>query len=500
LEKTGAHSSHGKQEQYQQNLCTSNSTSSTAATYARPLQKQQQQNNSKQSTSMPPHGLVRIFGDDSQQLSPSHTPITTESKPTCTSSNHSTGGTTLNTTLQNHIQPQQIRRPNVLLLKNTTSVSTNKFDANRPLPDPPRSSDTVAGRHRNRDDPRRRRRRQHNQPPTTTKQRQEAKQDINNVRCPGVVSPAWPSSSSFRSPISVGSFVSESSPPSSLSSSGSTDAGGTTTSNNNYNTTTASSSSDDSFGCTTTEDGGGIDRMDTEDLDTAVSSVAISSVHHRYRQQQHLLLHQWSPSTTANSSPVRRSSSFRSPLSAGDNTAASSSSLRSPPIIGHTATTSIGGTQSLNRRHVRPANTTSGAGSSSSRRRRRRQQQQQQNNPVIAGNSTPPSGDIPDVIGIMNTASNISTEKHESPSSSPWKKHQQQQQRRQITSKDQGTGGGVVGPDFTDEIRRILLLDHHRGNVRQQRGPFNEEVQVNKHCDDYNDGKEYVLIYIFRNK
>ncbi|XP_025196837.1 uncharacterized protein LOC112595752 [Melanaphis sacchari] len=472
-----------KQEQYQQNRCTSNSTSSTAATYARPLQKQQQQNSQQSiSVSVPPHGLVRIFGDDSGQLSPSHTPITTESKPTCTSSNHTTGGTTLNTTLHNHLQSQQIRRPNVLLLKNTTSVSTNKFDANRPLPDPPRSSDTVAGRHRNRDDPRRRRRRQHNQPPTITKQRQ----DINNDQCSGVVSPAWPSSSSFRSPISVGSFISESSPPSSLSSSGSTDAGGTTTSNNNYNTTT--SSSDDSFGCTTTEDGGGIDRIDTEDLDTAVSSVAISSVHHRYRQQQHLLLHQWSPTTTANSSPVRRSSSFRSPLSAGDNTAASSSSLRSPPIIGNPATACIGGTQSLNRRHVRPANTTPGAGSSSSRRRRRRQQQQ---NLVIAGNSTPPSGDKLDVIGVMNTTSNVSTEKYESPSSSPWKK---QQQRRQILNKDQGTGGGVVGPDFTDEIRRILLLDHHRGNVRQQqRSPFKEEkVQVNKHSDDYNKCKDKV--------
>lgn len=476
-----SHSSNGKSEQYQQTRCASNSTASTAATYARPLQKQQHP-----STLTPvPHGLVRIFGD-SQHLSPPNTPTTTEAKPTCASSNHSTGGTNVNTTLQNHQQPQQVRRPNVLLLKNTTSTSTNKFDANRPLPDPPRSSDTVAGRHRNRDDPRRRRRRQHNQPPTVTKQ------DINNDRCPGVVSPAWPSSSSFRSPISVGSFVSVSSPPSSLSSSGSTDAGGTTTSNNNYNTTTTASSSDDSYGCTTTEDCAGIDRVDTENVGTAASSIPISSVQHRYRQQQHLLLHQWSPSTTANSSPVRRSSSFRSPLSAGDNTVASSSSLRSPPIVGHTITTNFGGTQSLNRRHVRSANTTTGAGSSSSRRRRRRQQQQ--NNGAIAGNSTPPAGVIPDVIGIMNTTSNVSTEKSESSSSSPWKKHQQQHQRRQVTSKDQSTGGVVVGPDFTDEIRRILLLDQHRGNVRQQQGGLfkEEEIQVNKHSDDYTEGKDGV--------
>lgn len=460
-----------------QSRCASNSTTTTAATYARPLQKQQHP-----STLAPvPHGLVQIFGD-SQHLSPSNTPTTTEAKPT--SSNHSAGGTILNTALHNHQQPQQVRRPNVLLLKNTTSASTNKFDANRPLPDPPRSSDTVAGRHRNRDDPRRRRRRQHNQPPTITKQQQEAKQDIKNDHCLGVVSPAWPSSSSFRSPISVGSFVSVSSPPSSLSSSSSTDAGGTTTSNNNYNTTTTASSSDDSYGCTTTEDCAGIDRVDTENVGTAAPSVAISSAHHRYRQQQQLLLHQWSPSTTANSSPVKRSSSFRSPLSAGDNTAASSSSLRSPPIVGHTTTTNFGGTQSLNRRHVRSANTTSGAGSSSSRRRRRRQQQQ--NNTAIAGNSTPPAGVIPDVVGIMNTTSNVSTEKYESSSSSPWKK---QQQRRQITTKDQGTGGGVVGPDFTDEIRRILLLDQHRGNVRQQQGgPFKEEgMQVNRHSTDNKD-------------
>lgn len=412
--------------------------------------------------------------------------MTTNDKPTCTSTKNSTGETTLTTTLQNHQQPHQLRRPNVLLLKNTTSSTTNKFDANRPLPDPPRSSDTVAGRHRNRDDPRRRRRRQHNQPLTMTKQL-ETKQDINNDKCPVVGTPAWPSSSSFRSPISVGSFISMSSPPSSLSSSGSTDAGGTTTSNNNYNTTTTASSSDDSFGCTTTEDGGGIDRVDPEDLDTAASSVAILSVHHRYRQQQHLMLHQWSPSTTANSSPVRRSSSFRSPLSVGDNTVASSSSLRSPPIVGHTNTTSFGGTQSLNRRHVRPANTTTGASSSSSRRRRRRQPQQ--NNTAVAGNSISPACVIPDDISIMNTNSNVLTEKYESPPSSPWKKHQQ---RRQLMIKDQGTGGGVVGPDFTDEIRRILLLDHNRGNVgQQQQGPFKEEdLQVNKHCDDYTEGKK----------
>lgn len=448
-------------------------TATTAATYARPLQKQVHP-----STLVPvPHGLVRIFGD-SQHISPPNTPTTTEAQPT--SSNHSTGGTNLNTALHNPQQSQQVRRPNVLLLKNTTSISTNKFDANRPLPDPPRSSDTVAGRHRNRDDPRRRRRRQHNQPPTMTKQQQETKQDVNNDHCLGMVSPAWPSSSSFRSPISVGSFVSVSSPPSSLSSSSSTDAGGTTTSNNNYNTTTTPSSSDDSYGCTTTEDCAAIDRVDTENLDTAASSVAISAVHLRYQQQQQLL-HQWSPSTTANSSPVRRSSSFRSPLSAGDNTAASSSSLRSPPIVGHTTTTNFGGTQSLNRRHVRSANTTSCAGSNSSRRRRRRQQQQ--NNTAITGNPTPPAGVITDVVGIMNTTSNVSTEKYESLSSSPWKK---QQQRRQVISKDQVTGGGVVGPDFTDEIRRILLLDQHRGNVRlQQRGPIKEEeVQVNKHSTD----------------
>jgi len=43
-----------------------------------------------------------------------------------------------------------------------------------------------------------------------------------------------------------------------------------------------------------------------------------------------------------------------------------------------------------------------------------------------------------------------------------------------------------VGPDFTDEIRRILLLDQHRGNVRQQQGgPFKEEgMQVNRHSTD----------------
>lgn len=468
----------------------------SVVTYARPLQKHQKNSqHSSQSCSAPvPKGLVRIFGEDSQQPVPAINALTTttaipNSKATCTS--NSTTGSITNDPHDHHYQQQsQARRPTMLPLVNTAMAATptKNFDADRPLPAPPRSSDTVAGRQRHHHDPRKRRRQQHNQPPTMAVQQQQHQQDkqhwvrsdINDDRCPA----AWPSSS-FRSPISAGSLISVSSPASSLSSSdGSTDAGGTTTSHNNYNTTTTTSSSDESFGRTATEDGGGIDRADTEGFDTAASSVAVSPINHRYRQQhqQHLLLRQWSPSTTANSSPVRRSSSFRSPLSGGDITAASSSSLKSPPMAGLVSNT-CGGTQSLNRRRIRSTNITAVGGGSSSRRRRRRLQHQN-NAEMAGGQSTPPTTVVPDAV--CNTANmSVNTENYGSPTSTHWKKHQQQQ-RRQVTNKDQGTGGTTAGPDFTDEIRRILLLDHHRGNVRQQQQFGEKEVQVNIHSDGFN--------------
>lgn len=488
ISPAGSQLSHDNQ---QPNRCPPETNSKTTAIYARPLQHQKQNNNKPSSVTVVPRGLVKIFGDDPKQISPQHTPTTSKSKPIC-ALNHSTSETVLST--KSTAQQQQPRRPNVLLLSNTATetapIASRNFDADRPLPAPPRSSDTVAGRQRHHHDPRRRRR-HHNQSQVIDKhqletQQQHARSDINNDRCPVVVSAAWPSSSSFRSPISAGSFIGMSSPPSSLSSSGSTDAGGTTTSNNNYNTTTTASSSDESFGRTGTEDGGGIDRVDIEDFDTAASSIALSPIHHRYRQQQHLLLRQWSPSTTANSSPVKRSSSFRSPLSCGDNTAVSSSSLKSPLIVGNAITTGFSGTQSLNRRRINPANPTTGGVSSSSRRRRRRQQQQQQNHTPNTEQSISPG--VPDATGVLTDTVMMPAEQFESPVPSPWKKHQQQQQpqqRRQVTSKEQGSGSAVVGADFTDEIRRILLLDHHRGNVRQQqRGLCEEkEVQVNKHRD-----------------
>lgn len=486
----------------------SQNRSTTEVTYARPLQKQQQPKIDKPSpnTCSSPNGH-RVYsptlGDDSQQPSSQHTPTTNNLKPLCTS-NHTTADVVTATTKVPHIQQQQkVCRPTVLDLVNTTTgkLASKNFDPDRPLPAPPRSSDTVAGRQRHHHDPRRRRRQQqHDELPIMTKQQeQQQKQgrpEIVNDRCAAVV--AWPSASSFRSPISAGSFVSMSS----LSSSGSTDAGNTTTSNNNYNTTTTASSSDDSY--SRTEDDIEVGRVDIEDFDTAASSAAVSPVHYRYRpqqqqqqpqQQQHLLLRQWSPSTTTNSSPVRRSSSFRSPLSA--NTGASSSSLRSPPVVGHSNTTTagIGGTQSLNRRRLRPANASTGGGAGNSGRRRRRRQQQQQNNIVMTGQSTPPSNFISDIDGLVTTttAATVATEKYESPPSSPWKKHQQQQQRRQVSGKEQGTVGTVTSPDFTNEIRRILLLDHHRGNVRQQQNGIvgeDDQVQVNKHHDDSKSGKK----------
>lgn len=474
----------------QQNRYTPETTAKTTAIYARPLQHQQQNNNKQSSITAVPRGLVKIFGDEPKQISPQHTPTTSKSTPIC-ASNQSTNETIFSTK-NIPLQIQQPRRPNVLLLSNTAKetvpIASKNFDADRPLPAPPRSSDTVAGRQRHHHDPRRRQR-HHNQSQMMEKHQQETQQllaqsDINNDRCPVVVSAAWPSSSSFRSPISAGSFIGMSSPPSSLSSSESTDAGGTTTSNNNYNTTTTASSSDESFGRTATEDGGGVNRVDIEDFDTAASSAALSSIHHRYRQQQHnMLLRQWSPSTTANSSPVKRSSSFRSPLSCGDNTAVSSSSLKSPLIVGNAITTGFSGTQSLNRRRIHPINTTTGGVSNSSRRRRRRQQQQLQNNTPNTEQSISPG--IPDDTGIVNATAVTSAEELESSLPSPWKK-QQQQQRRQITSKEQGSGSAVVGTDFTDEIRRILLLDHHRGNVRQQQRDLHveKEVQVNKHLKE----------------
>lgn len=446
-----------------------------------------------------PRGLVRIFGDDTQHPTPAinvsaTTAATVNVIATCTS--NSTSGSMTNDPHGHYQQQSQARRPTVLPLVNTAMAAapTKNFDADRPLPAPPRSSDTVAGRQRHHHDPRKRRRQQHNQPPTEAVQQQQLQQEkqhwvrpgVSDNRCPPA---AWPSSSSFRSPISAGSLVSVSSPASSLSSSdGSTDAGGTTTSHNNYNTTTATSSSDESFGRTGTEDGGGIDRADTEGFDTAASSVAVSPINHRYRQQhqQHLLLRQWSPST-ANSSPVRRSSSFRSPLSGGDITAASSSSLKSPQMAGP-ASNACGGTQSLNRRRIRSINTTAVGGSSSSRRRRRRQQHQN-NAEMTGGQTTPPTAVVaPDAVG--NIANITATaEIYGSPTSTHWKKHQQQQ-RRQVTNKDQGSGSATAGPDFTDEIRRILLLDHHRGNVRQQQQFGEKEVQVNIHGDESSNCEE----------
>lgn len=417
---------------------------------------------------------IGLIPKDGLQLSPT----ITDANSTCSPYAHITA----------EGKQQRLCRPTVLPLVNTSAgISGKNFDADRPLPAPPRSSDTVAGRQRHHHDPRRRRRlHHHNHQPspqahsTTIKQQEEQKVQ-------GSAQAAWPSS--VRSPVSAGSFVSVSSRPSSLSSSGSTDAGNTTTSNNNYNTTTttsSSSSSDESFDLS-----GGIHRavQDIEDFDTAASSAVVSPMHRRYRQQ---LLRQWSPSMTANSSPVRRSSSFRSPMSgsggAGDITGPSSSSLRSP--LGHSAGSGVGCTQSLNRRRVHIANTTGGGGGSSGRRRKRRQQQQQQQNAMTATKTEPitlsPCA-IPD-IGVVTDV----IETYESPPSSPWKK--QQYQRRQGSSgKDQGTSL-VTSPDFTDEIRRILLLDHHRGNVRQQQQQhesFEEqdmEVSVNKQHD--NDGNE----------
>lgn len=496
--------SNDNKQQYYPIRHTPDANTKTVTTYARPLQQKHNVSSPSGSATPVPRGLVLLFGDDSQQ------PSSTQNIPTVTNnvksnkfdSSHIAAGVTTH-----NVQPKlsQPRRPNMLALRNTTAgasiVTPKKFDADRPLPAPPRSSDTVAGRQRSHHD--RRRRRQQNQPSTTPTCKQLQKpvsSDITkNDRDPVV----WPSSSTFRSPISAETFVSTSSVASSLSSSGSTDAGGTTTSNNNYNTTTTASSSedDDSFGRTATEDGGGIDRVDIEDFDTAASSVALSPVHHRYHHQQHLLLRQWSPSTTtANSSPVKRSSSFRSPLSGGDNTAASSSSLRSPPVVGNSTSTGFFGTQSLNRRRMCPNSGNTGGGSnSSSRRRRRRQQQQLQNiTPAMTGRSSSPSSHAaPEILTLTNTAGGIAstTERYESPPLSPWKKQQHQQQRRQITSKDQGTSCIAPSPDFTDEIRRILLLDQHRGNVRQQQQDlFGEDVQINKHQNgDLNDDKKLVF-------
>lgn len=451
----------------------------TTVTYARPLTQHQKQKNSQPSlpsnSELVPRGLVLMFGDDSKRQSPQNALTITNINPISASNNTVAGTTMTNNAV--HPQQQPLRRPNVLNLQNTTTgtaaiMSKKKFDADRPLPAPPRSSDTVAGRQRHHHDPRRRRRQQqvHNKSQSSSTKSHHLDQPEVNID-PSVVKvpTAWPSLSSFRSPISVNSFVSVSSPPSSLSSSGSTDAGDTTTSHNNYNTTTTASSSDDSFGCTATEDGNGgeIGMVDTEEFDTAAFSIAVSPVHHRYREQQpHLLHRQWSPST--NSSPVRRSSSFRSPLSAGDTTVASSSSLRSPPVAVYSTASSIGGTQSLNRRHIRPSNITHNGPNSSGRRRRRRQQQQ--NNSSLTGRPLPISDVqvIPDITSVITNP--ITPERDGSPPLSPWKKQLQLQRR-------QGTGG----PEFTDEIRRILLLD--RNNTHQlQRGLIEEkEVQASKY-------------------
>ncbi|VVC26042.1 Hypothetical protein CINCED_3A010240 [Cinara cedri] len=472
--------SNDNKQQYYPIRRTPDANPKPITTYARPLQQQKNNPHTSPSgsTQPVPHGLVLLFGDDSQQPSSS-----SKNEPTITNivksnkfiSSHAAASATTR-----HVQQQlsQPRRPNILALRNTTAgapaITPKKFDADRPLPAPPRSSDTVAGRQRNHHDPRRRRR-PHNQPsttPTTKELQNPVSPDIINT---GLDPVAWISSSAFRSPISAETFVSTSSIASSLSSSGSTDAGGTTTSNNNYNTTTTASSSDndDSYGRTATEDGGGIDRVDIEEFDTATSSVALSPVH----QQQHLLLRQWSPSTTtANSSPVRRSSSFRSPLSGGDITVASSSSLRSPPIVGNSTSTGFGGTQSLNRRRKCSSNGTSGVGgSSSSRRRRRRQQLPQNHAPTIAGRSSSPSSAAPEIMTIAATS-----DRYETPPLSPWKK----QQRRQIC-KDQGTSCAAPGPDFTDEIRRILLLDKHTGDLNDDKkkivGEVVEQLSLEKH-------------------
>lgn len=451
----------------------------TTVTYARPQTQHQKQKNNQSSlpsSSEPaPRGMILMFGDDSKRQSPQNTLTVTNIIPTG-ASNHIVRGTTM-TNNAVHPQQQPLRRPNVLNLQNTTTgtaaiKSKKNFDADRPLPAPPRSSDTVAGRQRQHHDPRRRRRQQqtHNKSHSSSTKPQQLDPSEVNIDPSGVTVPmAWPSLSSFRSPISVNSFVSVSSPPSSLSSSGSTDAGDTTTSHNNYNTTTTASSSDDSFGCNATEDCEDIGMVDTEEFDTAVFSAAVSPIYHRYREQQpHLLHRQWSPST--NSSPVRRSSSFRSPLSAGDTTVASSSSLRSPPLAVYSTASSIGGTQSLNRRRVRPTNIIQSGPNSSGRRRRRRQQQQ--NNTSVTGRPSPLSDVqvLPDDTDVIINP--ITPERDGSPPLSPWKKQLQLQRR-------QGTGG----PEFTDEIRRILLLDHHKGNIhQQQRGLLEEkEVQVCKY-------------------
>lgn len=456
---------------------TPDTTTKPEVTYARPLQQQKLQ---KQNNQSGPGLVSQSMGlSPSDGLQQSSTTITDE-KSACSPYAHFTA----------EGKQQRLCRPTVLPLVNTSAgLSGKNFDADRPLPAPPRSSDTVAGRQRHHHDPRRRRRLHHDHQPapqahsTTIKQQQEKEQ------VQGSAQAAWPSS--VRSPVSVGSFVSVSSRPSSPSSSGSTDAGNTTTSNNNYNTTTttsSSSSSDESFGL-----GGGIHRavQDVEDFDTAASSAVVSPIHRRYRQQ---LLRQWSPSMTANSSPVRRSSSFRSPMSGsgggGDITGPSSSSLRSP--LGQSAGSGVGCTQSLNRRRVHTTNTTGGGGGGSSgrRRKRRQQQQQQQQNQqnVMTATKTEQTTlspcNIPDISVVTDAI-----ETYESPPSSPWKK--QQYQRRQGSSgKDQGTSL-VTSPDFTDEIRRILLLDNHRGNVRQQHESFdeqNKEVSMNKQHD--NDGIE----------
>lgn len=413
---------------------TPDPTTKPEVTYARPLQQhklQKQLNKSQQSSSgaASPRIPVSVTGDGpSQQPSPlAATDV--DAKPGCSDPNSPLA--------VDGQQQRRLCRPNVLAL-------VKNFDADRPLPAPPRSSDTAAGRPRHHDSRRRRRGQHHDQPPQPAAKPLQKEQLQLHFRG-GPAQAAWPSS--FRSPVP--SSV-QSSRPSSLSSSESTDAGNTTASNNNYNTTTtatSTSSSDESFDL-----GAGVHRavQDVEDFDTAASSAAVSPIHHHYRQQ---LLRQWSPSTTANSSPVRRSSSFRSPVSGGDVTGPSSSSLRSPP--GQAA----GCTQSLNRRHMRPTNT-AGAGSSG-RRRRRRQQPQNNASATAAGQPiSPPTGAVVDALA-------------DAQASSSWVK-QLQQQHQKRSGKDQGTGGGsVTSPDFTDEICR--MLDHHRGNVRQeQRGPIND--------------------------
>lgn len=484
------------QHYQKQNRRTTDTTAKT--TYARPLQQQNNDRPSPQSgLGLVPHGLVLMFGDESQRV----VPPTVNAKTIGMLSNDGVPATVITDT--NHDRQQQLRRPTVLALVNTTANATavghKNFDADRPLPAPPRSSDTVAGRQRHHHNPRRRRRRQQYNNTDGDNQELRPLRKNDDDRQPTVSAVAWPSSSSFQSPISAGSFISvPSSPPapSSLSSSSeSTDAGDTTTSHNNYNTTTGSSSSslDGSY-----DRAANRSRRDAEDYDTYIkaSSTAVSPKHRYHQQHQQLVsLYQWSPVTTtttatANSSSVRRSSSFRSPLSAcvGDHTTASSSSLRSPLIVGLTVPNTSGcnvsgggGTQSLNRRHIRPANSTAVASGNSSGRRRRRRQQQ--NSATVPGHSSPSGEVIADITSVVSNAT--ATETYGSSSSSPWKK--QQLQRRQVTNKDQGTGTVGTDPDFTNEIRRILLLDHHRGNVRQQQqGLFEEEEAVGK----YRDNKE----------